>query len=129
VKLLAELGDAAFVDAFTEICVKFKLQDEDVCQGVIAQEGPIVAHSLREISPSGGTATKLCDALLGLCEPPKVQPFTLTFPKSASAAPSAPISSGNASFQIVHMSDVHIDREYTVSREIFWTRSKLRILL
>ncbi|KAL0959864.1 hypothetical protein HGRIS_011537 [Hohenbuehelia grisea] len=121
-KALAHVGDTAFVDLFTETCIQSGAEDPDVCQGIISAEGPIIAHDLRQISPAGQTATKLCDALFGLCEPPPVNLFRVQLPP-AHPVPRLPRSTGKKPFQVVHMSDVHIDREYTVGADANCTKN------
>lgn len=91
-----------------------KAADNDVCQGLISEQGPILAHDLRSISALGQTAIKLCNSLVGLCDDPAVNPHTVEFPKPLPAKPRKFISSGKSPFQVVHVSDVHIDRMYTV---------------
>lgn len=91
-----------------------QLEDKDVCQGAIGEQGPILAHALRKISATGQTATKFCDAVFGLCQPPAVNAYSVPFPKAAPATPKTFKSTGKTPFQVVHISDVHIDRMYTV---------------
>ncbi|KAJ7635024.1 sphingomyelin phosphodiesterase [Roridomyces roridus] len=116
---VAELGDAAFVKTLTSACTVFKLEDDDVCVGAIGEQGPILAHALRNISPLGSTATKLCEGTFGLCQPPPVNEWSVPFPPPPVSSDSESIpttervkSSGKTPFQVVHFSDVHIDREY-----------------
>ncbi|KAM6503440.1 Metallo-dependent phosphatase-like protein [Amanita muscaria] len=111
-KLLAYLGDSTFVSTMITICKTLRLQDADVCQGLLSEQAPIIAHDLRSISFTGQTATKLCDVLLGLCQPPAVNKFTVTFPKAPPAHPKKFQSTGKAPFQVAHFSDVHIDHSY-----------------
>jgi sphingomyelin phosphodiesterase len=86
----------------------------DVCAGVVAGAGPVLGRDLRQINTTGPTAEKLCDALMGVCVSKAVTPFTVHFPKPAPAYPKVFKSRGRAPFRVVHLSDVHIDREYTV---------------
>jgi sphingomyelin phosphodiesterase len=110
---LAYFGDDDFVSTVTAVCQELGVEDSDVCAGTVAQQGPILANNLREISTTGEMGTKICDAVLGLCQPPAVNPYTVQFPKPAPANPKVWKSSGKAPFQVVHFSDVHIDRQYT----------------
>ncbi|PFH48696.1 hypothetical protein AMATHDRAFT_81654 [Amanita thiersii Skay4041] len=121
----ARRGDSIFSDIYIcaqdhecmdKICIALLVQDDDVCEGMISRQGPIVAHDLREIKSSGQTATKLCAALLGLCQPPDINPFTVSFPRLTPLHPKKFISRGRTPFQVVHFSGVHIDRQYTVTR-------------
>ncbi|KAJ7115438.1 sphingomyelin phosphodiesterase [Mycena epipterygia] len=120
---LAVTGDDAFIIAFTSLCIDLGAADPDVCTGLVAREGPILAHDLRHINVTGQTAEKLCDALLGLCVVHPVNPFTVPFPKPAPAHPKAFKSRGRPPVRVVHLSDVHIDRMYTVGAEVNCTKS------
>ena len=88
--------------------------DDDVCEGAVGQQAPVLAHNLRSINPLGQTATKLCDSLLGLCQQPKVNAYAVPFAKPAPASYTKPETGKKAPFQVVHFSDIHIDRQYTV---------------
>ena len=97
--------------ALTFNCLK--AEDDDVCDGALAEQGPIVAHDLRKISPFDRSSTLLCNSVFGLCQQPAVQ--QLNFPlSSAPKNPKQWTSQGRQPFQVVHFSDVHVDREYTV---------------
>lgn len=96
---------------FTLSC--FQAEDDDVCDGALAEQGPIVAHDLRKISPFDRSSTLLCNSIFGLCQQPAVQ--QLKFPLSSVPKNQKQwTSQGRQPFQVVHFSDVHIDREYTV---------------
>ncbi|KAJ7153823.1 sphingomyelin phosphodiesterase [Mycena filopes] len=116
-------GDDAFIVSFTSLCIGLGAADPDVCTGLIAREGPILAHDLRQINSTGQTAEKLCDALLGMCVTHPVNPFTVPFPKPPPAHPKVFKSRGRPPVQVVHLSDVHIDRMYTVGAEANCTKS------
>ncbi|KAG6829815.1 hypothetical protein H0H87_010044 [Tephrocybe sp. NHM501043] len=128
---VAVIGDSAFSDTFIAVCkivhvrgksvillnfaetsIVNQAQDDDVCDGILTQQGPVIAHALRSISAFGQTATKLCDSVLGLCQPPDINEYTVPFPKAAPTNPKVWASKGRAPIQVSHFSDVHIDREY-----------------
>ncbi|KAJ7446916.1 sphingomyelin phosphodiesterase [Mycena galericulata] len=112
-KAVAALGDAVFVDTLISTCKVLKLEDEDVCVGAISEQGPILAHALREISAFASTATKLCEGTFGLCQSPAVNKYTVPLPEAGSSSLRKRVAStGKTPFQVVHFSDVHIDREY-----------------
>jgi sphingomyelin phosphodiesterase len=110
-KTLALLGDDAFVNTITTVCVLAHLEDEDVCKGAIASEGPIIAHDLRGMIIPSHTAQTFCTSLLGLCPYPNVRPYQVKFPKPKPNA-TRPASSGQPPLQVVHFSDIHIDLDY-----------------
>ncbi|KAJ6527327.1 sphingomyelin phosphodiesterase [Mycena vulgaris] len=112
-------GDDAFITSFTSVCIGLGTSDPDVCAGIIAREGPILAHDLRQISSTGQTAEKLCDALLGMCVTHPINEFTVPLPKH----PKVFKSRGHPTMRVAHLSDVHIDRMYTVGAEANCTKS------
>lgn len=60
----------------------------------------------------GSRTSKLfCGSLIGLCELPKPQPWTIEFP-SPKPAGGRPVPSGKEPLKIVHYSDIHIDPQY-----------------
>ncbi|KAF7344826.1 Saposin B-type domain-containing protein [Mycena venus] len=120
---IALTGDDAFITSFTSICIGLGASDPDVCTGIIAREGPILAHDLRQISTTGQTAEKLCDALLGMCVTHPINPFTVPFPKPPPKHPKVFKSRGRPTVPVAHLSDVHIDRLYTVGAEANCTKS------
>ncbi|THV01290.1 sphingomyelin phosphodiesterase [Dendrothele bispora CBS 962.96] len=122
---LAFQGDDAFDTVFIEICDALQLEDPDVCQGTFTSIGPIIAHDLRSISVTGETAGRLCDALFGFCSSNVSTPFTVPLPppKASAPTPSGPPSKRREPFQVVHISDVHIDRQYTVGAEANCTKN------
>ncbi|KAF9031662.1 Metallo-dependent phosphatase [Hymenopellis radicata] len=103
-KGIAELGDAALVDVVAAVCKATKVEDDDVCEGTVQEQGPILARVLRNISPFGETSNRLCNI------------YTVPLPAPA-ADISIPTSQGRQPFKVVHISDVHIDRQYIVGTE------------
>ncbi|EAU93605.2 sphingomyelin phosphodiesterase [Coprinopsis cinerea okayama7 len=121
-KVLALLGDGPFVGTFTAVCKGLTSFDDDVCEGAVRTQAPIIAHDLRSINPFGQTARKLCDGLLGLCQPPAVNQYQVPFPKPPPATPKTFVSTGKTPFKVVHFSDIHIDRNYTVGADTTCTK-------
>ncbi|KAJ7185376.1 sphingomyelin phosphodiesterase [Mycena filopes] len=116
-KGLAELGDSAFVKTLVTTCKVLKLEDDDVCVGAITEQGPILANALRNISPFGRTATMLCEGTFGLCQSPAVNRYKVPLSAPPPVARQEAVSTGRAPFQVVHFSDVHIDREYATGSD------------
>jgi len=72
----------------------------------------------------GQTGTLICDAVLGLCQAPAVNPYIVPIPKATPPNPKLWKSSGKAPFQVLHFSDVHIDRQYSVTFLILFLKNK-----
>ncbi|KAF9031644.1 sphingomyelin phosphodiesterase [Hymenopellis radicata] len=114
-KNVAELGDTALVDVVAAVCKAAKVEDDDVCEGTVQEQGPILARVLRNISPFGATSSKLCN-IAQLCNQPPINKYTVPLPAPA-ADIFIPASQGRQTFKVVHISDVHIDRQYIVGTE------------
>ncbi|GAA5985539.1 hypothetical protein JCM10908_007017 [Rhodotorula pacifica] len=128
---LARIGDDAFVDLFVGFCTKLGVEDADVCAGAVGTQAPILAHDLRSITLASPAAKNFCTTIFGLCPLPNTIPHTVNVTERPAEAleeeafafarqqqPARRVrkkweSRGRAPFQIVHISDVHVDREYT----------------
>ncbi|KAL7795355.1 Metallo-dependent phosphatase-like protein [Trichoderma ceciliae] len=110
-KGLAAFGDAAFIDVATGLCQLAKVEDDDVCDGTIALEGPIIADSLRNMDLGSANSQLFCGSLLGLCAEPAVPQWKVPFP-SPKPQTSRPASSGKTPLKVVQYSDIHIDPLY-----------------
>ncbi|KIK68505.1 hypothetical protein GYMLUDRAFT_35936 [Collybiopsis luxurians FD-317 M1] len=121
---LAHLGNDPFSDALIAVCDAAQAEDPDVCSGLMTRLGPIIAHDLRSISVTGQAASRLCDALFAVCASKTPNAFTVPLPSPAVpiSPPTTPTARGTP-FQVVHISDVHIDREYTVGAEANCTKN------
>ncbi|KAJ0319915.1 hypothetical protein Brms1b_003507 [Colletotrichum noveboracense] len=115
-KTLANFGDDTFVGALQKLCNAASSEDEDVCNGTLALEGPVIAASLRDLTLGSKTAQVFCTTLLGLCDYPEVEPYTVPMPLKTITSPlPANVSSNGtkpAPFKIAHFSDIHIDPLY-----------------
>ncbi|KKK25569.1 hypothetical protein AOCH_000093 [Aspergillus ochraceoroseus] len=120
-KELAHLGNDAFVDVITDVCTASGAEDEDVCTGIIAREGPILAHDLRLMDIGSSTSQWFCGSIFGLCQPPAVTEYSVPFP-SAKPNTTRPTPSGETPIQIVHFSDIHVDLSYETGAS--WNCSK-----
>lgn len=87
-----------------------------MCDGTLALEGPVIAASLRDLTLGSKTAQIFCTTLLGLCNYPEVEPYTVPMPPQNSIARSRSNSSVNGTqkspLKIAHFSDIHIDPLY-----------------
>lgn len=110
---LAHLGNDAFTDVIVEICILLQIEDDDVCTGAIGLEGPILAHDLRNMDIPSKTAELFCLTIFGLCQWPEIDTSYSVSMSEKPADASRPASSGQTPIQIVHISDIHIDRNYT----------------
>ncbi|TKA54510.1 hypothetical protein B0A53_03203 [Rhodotorula sp. CCFEE 5036] len=130
---LARIGDDAFVDLFVGFCTKLGIEDADVCAGAVGTQAPILAHDLRSITLASPAAKNFCTTIFGLCPLPNTIPHTVNVTERPAEALEDPhfrvaaatrhhrraaarkkwTSRGREPFQIVHISDVHVDRQYT----------------
>ncbi|GAA5871736.1 hypothetical protein JCM8547_008128 [Rhodosporidiobolus lusitaniae] len=131
-KALANVGDDAFVETFVGFCSKLGIEDEDVCFGAVGSQAPILAHDLRSIALASPAAKSFCSTVFGLCPLQKTREHQVELTE-------APVrelvaeeweafrvqgdakeekvrrkweGKGRETFKVVHISDVHVDREY-----------------
>ncbi|KAK4701737.1 sphingomyelin phosphodiesterase, partial [Phenoliferia sp. Uapishka_3] len=85
IQALANVGDDAFIAVWTTLCTELGLGSAALCAGDLAEQGPILAHSLRSMDLSiTRTPTLFCLSIFGLCQYPTVLAHTVKFPKSKS---------------------------------------------
>ncbi|KAJ6260073.1 Endopolyphosphatase [Drechslerella dactyloides] len=113
-KGVAHLGDTVFVKVVTAVCSGLKVQDSDVCTGVVATEGPVIAKMLRSMTIGSRTNKVICSSLFGLCDAPDLLPYPGTIPPPAAKQKRTPLSTRSSAkpLKFVHISDTHIDRLY-----------------
>ncbi|KAF9269665.1 sphingomyelin phosphodiesterase [Marasmius fiardii PR-910] len=126
-KDLAVQGDDVFVENFIGLCQALQIAEPIVCDGLITKSGPIIAHDLRQINVTYGKASAgLCDALFGFCSTNTSTPFKVPLPAPHHDRGQKAHSDNQPRkqpFKVVHISDVHIDREYTVGSEANCTKT------
>ncbi|GAA6020607.1 hypothetical protein JCM10207_008685, partial [Rhodosporidiobolus poonsookiae] len=137
-KALAGVGDDAFVGVFVGFCQKLGIEDPDVCLGAVGSQAPILAHDLRRIALASPAAKSFCSTVFGLCPLQRTIPHEVELPEEPEGwveegeweayraqrevevreGRSSPRkvrrwrSKGREPFQVVHISDVHVDRQY-----------------
>ncbi|KAI0477086.1 calcineurin-like phosphoesterase [Xylariaceae sp. FL0804] len=120
---LAHTGNQNFVDVITDVCELAGIEDDDVCAGAIALEGPILAHDLREMTVGSKTSQLFCLTVFGLCQWPDVDtgysPVNTTRPGNLTR----PGPSGRTPLQVVHFTDIHVDLEYEVGASYNCTKN------
>ncbi|KAM3449141.1 hypothetical protein MY3296_007179 [Beauveria thailandica] len=113
-KGIAFFGEGAFVNTAKIICKFSKIEDPDVCDGIMELEGPTLARLVWGLSFYGRTSQLFCSAILGLCGLPSSLKLSLQFPpKPDNLTSGRPPPSGKKPIQVVHFSDIHIDHHYT----------------
>lgn len=121
---LAHLGNDAFTDTIVAVCELLEIEDDDVCAGAIGLEGPILAHDLRDMSIPSKTSELFCLTIFGLCQWPDVDTsFSVVDIDDKPANASRPAPSGETPLQVVHISDIHVDRNYTTGASYNCTKN------
>lgn len=120
---LAHLGNDAFTDTIVEVCELLEIEDDDVCAGAIGLEGPILAHDLRNMDIPSKTSELFCLTIFGLCQWPDVDTSYSVSLSEKPANASRPDPSGQTPIQIVHISDIHVDQNYTTGSSYNCTKN------
>lgn len=120
---LAHLGNDAFTDTIIEVCILLQIEDDDVCAGAIGLEGPILAHDLRNMDIPSKTSELFCLTIFGLCQWPAVDTSYSVALSAKPANASRPAPSGQTPLQIVHISDIHVDQNYTTGSSYNCTKN------
>ncbi|CRG86965.1 sphingomyelin phosphodiesterase [Talaromyces islandicus] len=121
-KGVSDLGTTVLVDTLTEVCKLSGAEDDDVCEGIISREGPVLHYILSQLSLGSETSDALCASAFGLCPYPDVRNYTLTFLSAKPENSTRPSSSGESPIQVVHFSDTHVDLSYETGSN--WNCSK-----
>ncbi|KNG87226.1 sphingomyelin phosphodiesterase [Aspergillus nomiae NRRL 13137] len=111
-KLAAGLGQSALENIVTGACKLAAIEDNDVCEGAIKEEGTAVYYALKNLKVGSHTSKTFCSSIAGLCEYPDIRPYNLTFPVAKSSA-TRPPPSGQSPIRVAHISDTHVDLQYT----------------
>ncbi|CAN8096248.1 unnamed protein product [Discula destructiva] len=120
---LAHLGNDAFTNTIVDVCELLEIEDVDVCAGAIGLEGPILAHDLRSMGIPSKTSELFCLTIFGLCQWPDVDTSYTVSMSEKPANASRPESSGQTPLQIVHISDIHVDLNYTTGASYNCTKN------
>lgn len=88
-----------------------QVEDDDVCEGTVGLEGPIIADAIRNMDLGSDTSKLFCGSFLGLCPEPSVPQWKIPFP-SPKPQTGRPAPSGKTPLKVVQYSDIHIDPLY-----------------
>ncbi|KAI2732865.1 hypothetical protein DTO012A8_10142 [Penicillium roqueforti] len=111
IKVAAGLGENFMIDVFTGLCKISRVEDPDVCAGIIKKEGPALHDVFKHLQLNSDASKTLCANLVGLCKQPDVHSYNLTFP-SPKPKTVRPPPSGKTPLKVVHFSDTHVDLLY-----------------
>lgn len=120
---LAHLGNDAFSSVIIDVCEALGVEDKDVCAGAIGLEGPILAHDLRNMNIPSKTSELFCMTIFGLCQWPEVDTSYSVAMSQKPANATRPEPSGQTPIKVVHISDIHVDLNYTTGASYNCTKN------
>ncbi|KAK2603211.1 hypothetical protein N8I77_009685 [Diaporthe amygdali] len=120
---LAHLGNDAFSGVIIDVCQGLGVEDKDVCAGAIGLEGPILAHDLRNMNIPSKTSELFCMTIFGLCQWPEVDTSYSVSLSEKPANATRPEPSGQTPLKVVHISDIHVDLNYTTGASYNCTKN------
>ncbi|RDA86165.1 hypothetical protein CP532_3055 [Ophiocordyceps camponoti-leonardi (nom. inval.)] len=121
---LAHASEDSFVNWLQDRCESAPETDEDVCHGTMKHQAHILAQVLQRNSfeNSSKTFEALCSTMVGLCDLPDFEPWTVPSDEilnSSGRTPTPfdpsrrrPSPSGETPLQVIHFTDIHIDPLY-----------------
>ena len=113
IKPVAEIGDIAIAQLTGQLCILLQKYSNAECIGTEILEAPSVSYALRSMDIPSRTAQLFCHSLLGLCDQPPVINYTVPIPKPKPAELTRPKPCGKKPIYVVHISDLHVDHDYT----------------
>ncbi|KAK4511645.1 uncharacterized protein ATC70_012861 [Mucor velutinosus] len=119
-KKMSYMPEGFLVTTLTRACKKLNKVDDEVCEGVIREQAPIIRKILPSMTISGRDGHLMCAAILNSCPYPEVEEWNVEFPK-----PKPTISHGygpeseGQTFTVLQLSDWHIDPDYQAGTEVF----------
>ncbi|KAI1319697.1 hypothetical protein EDD11_003391 [Mortierella claussenii] len=116
VKDIAYLNKNWVLDALNNICPSLAKEPADVCSGLIYSQGPVLLDSLLSADLTTGDGKEICFQVAGLCPAPAITSGVVNFPKPRPANPVVKAASGTQ-VDILHLSDWHVDEQYTPGSE------------
>ncbi|KAI7906482.1 Metallo-dependent phosphatase-like protein [Cokeromyces recurvatus] len=102
--------------AMKNICRKSKLVDNEVCEGIVREQGPIIRRVLKTMDISGRDGHLLCASVFNSCPYPDVKQWKVRFPKPKPTN-HVHYKSSNKTITVLHLSDWHIDPQYEEGTE------------
>lgn len=120
---LAHLGNDAFSSVIIDVCEGLGVEDKDVCAGAIGLEGPILAHDLRNMNIPSKTSELFCMTIFGLCQWPEADTSYSVSMSEKPANATRPEPSGQTPIKVVHISDIHVDLNYTTGASYNCTKN------
>ncbi|KAG0179415.1 hypothetical protein DFQ29_002136 [Apophysomyces sp. BC1021] len=115
-KKLTYLPESMMIRALVKMCKRQKV-DAGVCQGVIEEQAPVFSKVLRTMTVSGRDGHLMCAAVLNSCPYPAVEEWRVPFPKPKPRTSPRRKSKGKT-FNVLQLSDWHIDPEYQAGAEV-----------
>ncbi|PLN78564.1 sphingomyelin phosphodiesterase [Aspergillus taichungensis] len=120
-KSAAGLGQHALENILTDVCKLGKIEDDDVCEGIIQEQGTSAYYVLTHIDVGSHTSKTFCASITSLCEYPEVRPYNLTLPPRRPGT-KRPEPSGQQPIRVAHISDTHVDQHYEVGANYFCSK-------
>ncbi|CAJ0583730.1 unnamed protein product, partial [Mesorhabditis spiculigera] len=100
------------------LCVNLKIEDPHICKAIVPQFGPELVYVLEK---SDHDVDDICGAMITGCgnpENPKTALWPMQIPANKPVVKPWPVvANGGNTLRVLHLSDIHLDRMYTVGAE------------
>ncbi|KAI8387260.1 Metallo-dependent phosphatase-like protein [Blakeslea trispora] len=115
-KQLCRLPEGIQLAAMIKVCKDANIVDDQVCEGMVREQGPIIRRVLRTMDVGGRDGHLACASVINACPHPKINPWTVPFPKPKPKY-TYHHKRNNKTITVLHLSDWHVDPQYQEGAE------------
>ncbi|GAA5807073.1 hypothetical protein MFLAVUS_000423 [Mucor flavus] len=115
---MSYMSESFLISTLTRVCKRTNKVDDEVCEGVIREQAPIIRKVLPSMTVSGRDGHLMCAAILNSCPYPDIEHWNVPFPKpKPDILPTLSKSIGRT-MTVLQLSDWHIDPDYIPGSEV-----------
>ncbi|KAI9253659.1 Metallo-dependent phosphatase-like protein [Helicostylum pulchrum] len=118
VKKMSYMSESFLINTLTRVCKRTNKVDNEVCEGVIREQAPIIRKVLPSMTVSGRDGHLMCAAILNSCPYPDIEHWNVPFPKPKPDILPTLSKSRGKTMTVLQLSDWHIDPDYIPGSEV-----------
>ncbi|KAI8094648.1 Metallo-dependent phosphatase-like protein [Thamnidium elegans] len=118
IKKMSYMSESFLISTLTKVCKRTNKVDNEVCEGVIREQAPIIRKVLPSMTVSGRDGHLMCAAILNSCPYPDIEHWNVPFPKPKPDILPTLSKSRGRTMTVLQLSDWHIDPDYIPGSEV-----------